>query len=370
MKENIDLVFATNDSRSKNLEKELEKKVNNFFSISYDPLPFLYKYIAAGLSFHRDRKVWWNRYQWYALTQLGRKRNLINAIKESNVKFNTLLMWGSWFNPLGSTQYHRIPFYVYIDQSCNKLPDAFDIQTKALDKSRKGFNQNQFVTYQECKSIFCMSDWARRQTLESHNIHEEKVCKVGWGPIGINLLNEDILVNENEPTVLFVGHDFYRKGVDFLREAIPLVVREVPTARFVVVGENSDKLSLQAHPNLELTGAIRDIERMKVLYRKATIFVLPHRFDRSPHVLVEAMSAGKPIVTSNQGGAVEVVQNGKNGFIIEVGDIKALANSIVKLLKDKDLCKAFGTEAKKIMSHDYTWEAVASKMITIINATR
>jgi glycosyltransferase involved in cell wall biosynthesis len=96
------------------------------------------------------------------------------------------------------------------------------------------------------------------------------------------------------------------------------------------------------------------------------VFVFTHRFDRSPHVLVEAMSAGKPIITSKQGGAIEVVQHGRNGYIIDVGDVQSLSNYINVLLQNKELRISFGEEGKKLMANEYTWEIIAEKMLNIM----
>jgi glycosyltransferase involved in cell wall biosynthesis len=363
------MIFATNDARFRHLEAELCKKVIGFTTVTYDPVSFINKYVAAALTYHPHRKIWWNRYQWHPMMQSGRRSRLVRMIEEAKMEFDVLLMLGSWFDPFAQTGV-RAPFYVYIDQSCNKHADENDMQSKALDRARSKFNKTQFLTYQQCNGIFCLSDWARRQTLEAHNIAEEKVTKVGWGPVGVNLLDEPICINDREPYVLFVGHEFYRKGVDILRAAIPKVVNEVRNVRFKVVGGNSDHLHVEPHDNLDILGPVSSVDKMKDLYRNATVFVLPHRFDRSPHVLIEAMSAGKPIITSSQGGATEVVQQGKNGFVIEVGDTASLSQYIITLLKDRNMRLAFGEQSRKIMREGYTWDAVASKMLTFIAKTK
>jgi glycosyltransferase involved in cell wall biosynthesis len=366
----VRMILAANDPRFKHLNLELGKKVSKIASLDYDVIQILYKYIAAGLAFHSNKKVWWNRYQWHPIMQSARRHALLRQMLNKYSEFDVLLMVGSWFHPFRGTKL-KIPFYVYIDQSCNKTADDHDMRSNALDKARIRFNKHQLETYQDCKAIFCMSDWARRQTLEAHDIPENKVYKVGWGPIGVNLVDEPITDTKGarDQYVLFVGHEFHRKGVDILRAAIPSVVEEVPNVRFKVVGGNSDRLHVEPHPNLDILGTIRDVEKMTELYRHATVFVLPHRFDRSPHVLVEAMSAGKPIITSDQGGAPEVIQHQKNGFVIKVGDSEALSHYIITLLRDRNMRLAFGEHSRKMMREGYTWEAIASKMLNIIAET-
>ncbi|HAG96661.1 MAG: hypothetical protein CMK83_07335 [Pseudomonadales bacterium] len=363
----ITLVLASNDKRSRNLEQALRERVGNLITIDYDPVAPHYKYLAALLSYHPDRAVWWTRYQWHPIIQAGRRANIVSRLKSLALPFDALLMWGSWTHPLKGSPFSDKPFYYYIDQSCNKRLDPFDpVDAPGLTKPRLAFNQAQGVSYRDAKRVFCMSQWTREQTLDSHDIEDDKAVAVGWGPIGINLLEEDLSAQRADKIVLFVGNEFLRKGMDYLREAIPMVVDQVPDARFIVVGENADHYELEGHPNLELTGLISDVEALKNLYRTASVFVLPHRFERAGHVIIEAMTAGLPIVTSNQGGPPEVVKEGVNGFVMEIGDVNKLAESLITLLQNPDLVRAFGESSKQIAADGYLWGNIADKMLDCI----
>ena len=57
----ITLVLASNDKRSRNLEQALRERVGNLITIDYDPVAPHYKYLAALLSYHPDRAVWWTQ---------------------------------------------------------------------------------------------------------------------------------------------------------------------------------------------------------------------------------------------------------------------------------------------------------------------
>lgn len=359
------MLFLGNDWRTKQLEDELEKRVAEFSKIEFDPVSFIYKCLAALLTFHPNKLVWWIKYQWHPIIQSGRRKKVLKEIEKRSIDFDVLFMWSSWFNPLKGSKYENKPFYYYTDQSCNKKMDVSDIvDSKSMQKARLKFNNDQFESYTQCKKVFCMSEWTKNQTLESHNkLSKDKVVKVGWGPIGINLLGENITYNKEIPVVLFIGHEFYRKGIDVLREAIPLVAEQFPHVVFKIVGENFDKLYVEPHPNLSLLGGIKDINVLKDLYREAKFFVLPHRFERAGHVLIEAMSAGKPIITSNQGGPKDVVLHGKNGYVVEIGDSKSLAKYIIELLSNDEKCLAYGKEGRKIVTNGYTWDKVAEKIL-------
>jgi len=365
MNNNIKMLFIGNDWRTKHLEEELKKLVSKFAKIEFDPIPAIYKFSAALSTFHPDKRVWWTKYQWHPLVQRGRQKRLIKLIEERGIDFNVLFMWSSWFDPLVKTKYQHIPFFYYIDQSCNKVVDSWDpVNSKTLNKSRLNFNRVQNQSYKRCSGIFCMSSWTKTQTLESHkNIDSNKVVKVGWGPIGVNLLEEEMISSYENPCVLFVGNEFYRKGVDILLKAVSLVVNSVPNVKFNIVGKNNERMKIEQHLNIDLIGEIKDVEKLKQYYREATVFVLPQRFDRNPHVLIEAMSAGKPLIASKQGGAPDVVHHGENGFIIDVGNADALAKYIIELLTDKEKVARFGKKSRELFLKEYTWEKIAGKIV-------
>ena len=69
-----------------------------------------------------------------------------------------------------------------------------------------------------------------------------------------------------------------------------------------------------------------------------------------PNSLLEAMAMGMPVVATDCpcGGPRAVIEDGKNGFLIPVGDENALADRICRLIEDKELAKSFGVEAKRI----------------------
>lgn len=81
-------------------------------------------------------------------------------------------------------------------------------------------------------------------------------------------------------------------------------------------------------------------------FAKATVFVLNSRYEGLSHTLVEAMSVGTPIVATKAGGNPEVVQDGINGILIDVGDKKGLEQALFRVLSDETLRKKLGDAAR------------------------
>jgi len=137
--------------------------------------------------------------------------------------------------------------------------------------------------------------------------------------------------------------------------------------KFVVIGRDSGKGQYSPPPNVSLMGPIYDKKELASWFRRSSIFFLPHRFDRSPHVLTEAMSAGLPLVASHQGGAVEVLDGTGVGTSVEPGNVRGYADAIMRLLRDRTEWKDCSVRAKQLQSSYYNWRGVADRMLQEIS---
>jgi len=362
----IRLATTANDPRSKPLFDALQRRARIVVNCDFEPFGWLFKYSAALLSFSRNRRDWWKKYQWHPIIRYARRRRLLSGLLRYKDDCDALLMWGSWFNPVTAQPGGGLPFWMYIDQSCSPTIDKGDISGYRSLKARLAFNIYQNQTYHDAHGIFCMSNWAREQTLAAHRLPAGKVRYVGLGPYSIDLGSEKIPLNTSEPTVLFVGNDFYRKGVDILAAACTLVSKRIQNVKVYIVGVNSDKLDVASHPNLIFTGLVRDKDELIRLFRKATVFCLPARFDRSPHVLVEAMSAGKPIVATDVGGIRDAVIHSKTGLFVERENSEELARALLLILEHPELAREMGEAGRQRMLHEFTWDIVADRMLATI----
>lgn len=169
--------------------------------------------------------------------------------------------------------------------------------------------------------------------------HKKKY--VVW--IGIKpepLVSQDETI-ERENLILFVGRDYFRKGIYPLLKALPLVLREVPDARLLVVGKEYKhsirfaKFLSRGLPVEFVDGMARDA--LLKIYKTAKVFVLPSHIEAVGIVNLEAMASGTPIVASRVGGIPEVITNGENGLLVDAGDYQGLSRAIIRCFKDRSL---------------------------------
>lgn len=141
------------------------------------------------------------------------------------------------------------------------------------------------------------------------------------------------------------------KGLDVLAEAIPRIVQEVPSARFVHVGkiqepEVKEALDSAGNGNFSLRGPV-SWPSISECYEPADIVIAPSRFETFGYTVLEAMVHGKPVVASEVGGLRDLIVNGETGFLIPPGDSRALADAVVRLLTDSDLRHKMGYAAAR-----------------------
>lgn len=148
-------------------------------------------------------------------------------------------------------------------------------------------------------------------------------------------------------TILCLGRLGQRKGTYDLLEAVPLVLRSVPEARFVLGGDGEleeVERRLRRHGLREVVrtvGWVTGIDKVR-LVTSCDVYVLPSYREGVPVSILEAMAAAKPVVTTPVGGIPEVVEDGVNGYLVQPGDVTALASRIVALLEDPALRQEMG----------------------------
>jgi len=110
--------------------------------------------------------------------------------------------------------------------------------------------------------------------------------------------------------------------------------------------------------DVELDIAVNTYGEEKIKrFKQADLFVLPSLSEGFPIVLLEAMAAKLPIVTTDVGDCRKLIEEAKCGLVVPAADSKALRAAIQKIRKDKDL---YGENGYKFVSKNYTWDKVAS----------
>lgn len=178
--------------------------------------------------------------------------------------------------------------------------------------------------------------------------------------------NERLLAPAGNPTLLFVGQHRYYKGVDTLIRALPdLAVRLIIGGDGPLRGEWERLVDgLGVREKVVFTGRVSDADLPK-LYASADIFVLPAnaRSEAFGKVLLEAMAAGLPCVTTEVGtGTSFVVQDGVTGLVVPPQEPLALARAIQRLLDDEGLRREMGGSGRERVLKEFTPEKMLGRI--------
>ncbi|MDB5706263.1 MAG: hypothetical protein JWN66_3379 [Sphingomonas bacterium] len=151
----------------------------------------------------------------------------------------------------------------------------------------------------------------------------------------------------NQPVakrVLFAGSVQLRKGPQYLALAAARIARIDPSIQFVVAGSASAGAAAQLRaPNIELLGHVSR-ERMRAEYMRADILAFPSLAEGSAGVVLEAMSAGLPVVATREAGVD--FRDGESGIMVPPADDEALAEAILAVVGDRPRRDAMARSAR------------------------
>ena len=159
-------------------------------------------------------------------------------------------------------------------------------------------------------------------------------------------------------------------------ELIDVVIRHSDW-RLEILGDGPDRKILQdqvqknsAETRVRLCGNVSHMDA-RIMFARASVFVLNSTYEGLSHTLIEAMSTGAPVIATRVGGNPEVIQDGVNGILIEAGDQVGLEKALVRLMSDSALRSRMGSAGKdraKDFSVDKTIEATASLLKSCVSS--
>jgi phosphatidylinositol alpha-1,6-mannosyltransferase len=174
---------------------------------------------------------------------------------------------------------------------------------------------------------------------------------------------------ENRLTIVSVGRLVHRKGQDRLVEAMPLILKSVPQAHLVFIGEGPHRKKLdhlvnhhKLQDHVTFIGRIQysDLPQHICL---GDVFAMPSRsrlfgleVEGLGIVYLEASACGLPVVGGNSGGAPDAVQEGKTGYVVDGNEISQIADRIISLLKNEKLRSQMGTAGRSWALEEWQWQ--------------
>lgn len=241
-----------------------------------------------------------------------------------------------------------LPNFVYTDNTILANLDSSIADKSALFPD--WFIELEGQIYKNARIVFVRSNNVARSLVKQYGYPQEKVKMVFAGSNVQRRYDRKFDKEYTNKNILFVGIDWYRKGGPELVDAFRRVLESHPTAQLIIVG-CIPKVDV---PNCTVVGKV-SLERLNEYYEQASIFCLPTRMEPFGIAFLEAMEHKLPIVTTKTGAIPDFVIDGKNGYLIPIGDVHKIASAINKLLNSPEVCKEFGEKGYSILEEKYTW---------------
>ena len=194
-----------------------------------------------------------------------------------------------------------------------------------------------------------------KQTLADAGIPADKIIVIPYGIDLSGFSSEKEARDSGRPLqLLFVGTLGQRKGIKYLVQALELL--PPGSVELTVCGRAVDDLSMfrESKAPIRVYPSI-SVEGLRDAYRAADVFVFPSLAEGFAHVLLEAMASGLPIVSTTRTAAPDLIQHGREGFIIRPGSAIELAQHIEEFLRRPERVRTMGEAARRRAEH-FTWE--------------
>lgn len=224
--------------------------------------------------------------------------------------------------------------------------------------------------------IISVSDWSKWD-ISKYFIDVEKMTTVHNGiDTGAycnadgNCIRKSMGVGDN-PLILYVGRLVVQKGVDYLIEALPEVIRKHPRAMLLIAGsgnrmellkQKTAEMGIEGH--VHFTSTVSE-DLLRQIYMACDIFVLPSITEPFGMVAIEAMACGKPVICTDSGGVTEIVRDGYNGFVVPIGDPGAISRHINMLLSDPSMKSRMGSNGIDLARSEFDIDVMVSRTKTV-----
>lgn len=182
---------------------------------------------------------------------------------------------------------------------------------------------------------------------------------------------QKLAIADDEKVILFFGYVRAYKGLNYLIDALPGVLKQLKV-RLIIAGEFYDDekkyrqqiAGLKLEPNIILKSDYIPNEEVGLYYGAADVVVLPYVTATQSGIVQIAYNYDKPVITTNVGGLPEVVLDGKTGYIVPAQNAQALVDAIIQFYHENDSIDFAGNirEHKK----QYSWDRLAGAIVKFV----
>jgi len=228
----------------------------------------------------------------------------------------------------------------------------------------------------KAKMVIATSEGIKIELIEFYHIPEDKIRVI---PNGVNPkefsftkkekinLREKLGFSKDDKIILFVGRNLKRKGLEYILKALPMV-KEKNVKLIVCGGDDEYHRNIVRELNEEsrviFAGNVKNVPEYCAV---SDMFVFPTFYEGFSFATLEAAASGLPIIATVANGTEDLIEDGKNGFLLKERTPEAIAKKINLLMEDERLRIKMGENTRKKVLQKYSFDKIAKQILEVID---
>lgn len=222
------------------------------------------------------------------------------------------------------------------------------------------------------QKVIFMNEDDRNDFVSMHLLKEKKCFMVNGS--GVNMERFEKAPLPEKPVFFMLSRALRCKGTAEYLEAAQIVHDKYPDVRIMYLGEIDESMqdSLRKEEVMKYveSGAVEYFPEhpdVRIYYRQCSVFVLPSYREGIPRTVQEAMSMGRAVIVTDAPGCRETVKDKKTGFLVPIGDSKALADTMCRFIENPELIKEMGEKSYEYCKEKFDVNKVNRTLLSHLN---
>ena len=323
-------------------------------------------YVAKLAAFWPRRGRWVHRYHAGAAGFLLRTRAARRQLQDLPAGV-PIIQVGATFD--ASKLGH--PLYCFCDATAafTLLGGEFGSLAKLSKSEHTAVVARERSVYQKADGIFTFTEGLRRSIIDDFGVGAERVVTTFAGPNldSVPSVEELETPKSQQPTILFIGRQWERKGGPTLMAAFREVRRVLPESRLLIVG---CRPPIEPTAGVEILGLVSREDRsergLRNLFLTSDIYCMPSRYEPFGMTYTEAMYHGLPCIGPKLFMS-EIIDDGRTGWLLSKDDPAELASILISGLQDRARLRRMGAAGREKASALFRWDRATRLMLDFID---
>ena len=258
-----------------------------------------------------------------------------------------------------SLRRYSIPWIHENDQSLGQLLTGY-VKLNGFPQRRIVEFTSALLNSKKCRAVIVWSQWAKK----GYSDDGVDCTKMRVIPPPFPLINDR--KRHDQLNLLFLGRDYKRKGGDIALTVFNELQREFRDIRLTYIGKIRDPVTLKnvlQNSSISYHESVSQHFLISEVFPVTDIFLLPCRAEAFGMSIVEAMSRGIPVISSNISAIPEIVDGGTTGYLNDPDDVQGFVASVARIVQDENLRKAMYESSRRSVSEKYSPNKISQRLL-------